>query len=327
MIVTDHHELGASLPDATAVINPKLLDSRDHPLADLPGVGVAYKLAEALYERARRPGDATRHLRPGRAGHRGRPGAPDAATPATCSSAGWLHCAARSGRAWSRLLEKAELDPTWLSEEHIGFVLGPRLNVAGRLADANTCVDAADDKRHRPRPHPRRRPGGVERPAQAAVQPGAEQGAETQIARDPALLEGGALVPGQPGLARRHHRHRCEPAGGEIWQACCPHLIPAGRGGACLGPVGARGEHHRRADCARRAAGQLRRPPDGRGLRHRPGTDPRAAPRARRTTAAMQADAHVEAGLRIYGILPLAESSRRRTTWAGWRRSVPATRR
>ena len=62
MIITDHHELGASLPDATAIINPKLLPSREHPLADLPGVGVAYKLAEALYERARRPRDASRHL-------------------------------------------------------------------------------------------------------------------------------------------------------------------------------------------------------------------------------------------------------------------------
>ncbi len=62
VIITDHHELGASLPDATAVINPKLLETRDHPLADLPGVGVAYKLAEALYERARRPVDVTRAL-------------------------------------------------------------------------------------------------------------------------------------------------------------------------------------------------------------------------------------------------------------------------
>ncbi len=60
-IVTDHHALGVSLPDAVAVITPRRLPA-EHPLADLPGVGVAYKLAEALYERARRPADAARLL-------------------------------------------------------------------------------------------------------------------------------------------------------------------------------------------------------------------------------------------------------------------------
>ena len=101
VVVTDHHELGASLPDATAVINPKLLPSREHPLADLPGVGVAYKLAEALYERARRPG-----TRPGASTWSRwaswRTWRSSAATPATCSSAGWLRSGVPSGRAWLR---------------------------------------------------------------------------------------------------------------------------------------------------------------------------------------------------------------------------------
>ncbi|MEO5887452.1 MAG: DHH family phosphoesterase, partial [Anaerolineales bacterium] len=47
VVVTDHHDLGETLPNASAVINPKLLPE-DHPLANLAGVGVAYKLAEAL---------------------------------------------------------------------------------------------------------------------------------------------------------------------------------------------------------------------------------------------------------------------------------------
>ncbi len=47
VIVTDHHDLGDKLPNAKAIVNPKLL-SKDHPLANLAGVGVAYKLAEAL---------------------------------------------------------------------------------------------------------------------------------------------------------------------------------------------------------------------------------------------------------------------------------------
>ena len=47
VVVTDHHELGETLPNARAIINPKLLP-QEHPLKNLAGVGVAYKLAEAL---------------------------------------------------------------------------------------------------------------------------------------------------------------------------------------------------------------------------------------------------------------------------------------
>lgn len=47
MIITDHHSLGPELPTAVAVVNPKRADNRypDHMLA---GVGIAYKLAQAL---------------------------------------------------------------------------------------------------------------------------------------------------------------------------------------------------------------------------------------------------------------------------------------
>ncbi|MEJ5200296.1 MAG: DHH family phosphoesterase, partial [Anaerolineae bacterium] len=58
-IITDHHDPPAVLPDAYALVNPKLAadgnekdtnDSRDEKsFATLPGVGVAYKLAEELY--------------------------------------------------------------------------------------------------------------------------------------------------------------------------------------------------------------------------------------------------------------------------------------
>ncbi len=39
------------------------------------------------------------------------------------------------------MMEMAELDPAALNEEHIGFVLGPRLNALGRLGDANPSVE------------------------------------------------------------------------------------------------------------------------------------------------------------------------------------------
>ena len=39
------------------------------------------------------------------------------------------------------MMELAELNPANLTEEHIGFVLGPRLNALGRLGDANPAVE------------------------------------------------------------------------------------------------------------------------------------------------------------------------------------------
>ncbi len=50
MIITDHHTLGPLLPPAVAVINPKRLDS-EYPEEELAGVGIAYKLAQALKQK------------------------------------------------------------------------------------------------------------------------------------------------------------------------------------------------------------------------------------------------------------------------------------
>ncbi len=49
-IVTDHHTLPPSRPPVVALVNPRYLPP-EHPLADLSGVAVAYKLVEALYDR------------------------------------------------------------------------------------------------------------------------------------------------------------------------------------------------------------------------------------------------------------------------------------
>jgi single-stranded-DNA-specific exonuclease len=50
LIITDHHEPDAVLPDAVAVINPKRHDC-DYPDKNLAGVGVALKLVQALCQR------------------------------------------------------------------------------------------------------------------------------------------------------------------------------------------------------------------------------------------------------------------------------------
>lgn len=47
-IITDHHETEDTLPDAIAILNPKRRDAPCEKLNNLAGVGVAFKLAEAL---------------------------------------------------------------------------------------------------------------------------------------------------------------------------------------------------------------------------------------------------------------------------------------
>ncbi|AIE73006.1 MULTISPECIES: single-stranded-DNA-specific exonuclease RecJ [unclassified Synechocystis] len=49
VIVTDHHTLPDDRPEVVAIINPRYF-ADDHPLFNLSGVAVAFKLVEALYE-------------------------------------------------------------------------------------------------------------------------------------------------------------------------------------------------------------------------------------------------------------------------------------
>ncbi|MBE9062360.1 single-stranded-DNA-specific exonuclease RecJ [cf. Phormidesmis sp. LEGE 11477] len=49
VIVSDHHTLPDARPDVVAIVNPRALP-REHSMANLSGVAVAYKLVEALYE-------------------------------------------------------------------------------------------------------------------------------------------------------------------------------------------------------------------------------------------------------------------------------------
>ncbi|MDP8206477.1 MAG: single-stranded-DNA-specific exonuclease RecJ [Candidatus Electryonea clarkiae] len=47
MIISDHHQPGDVIPYAKAVVNPKVLGNK-YPFTELAGVGVAYKLAQAV---------------------------------------------------------------------------------------------------------------------------------------------------------------------------------------------------------------------------------------------------------------------------------------
>ena len=140
VIITDHHDLGEILPNAKAIINPKLVP-REHPLANLAGVGVAYKLAEELLAFSDQPAAVSDSLL-------------DLVALGLIADVALLKGETRSLaqkgiralRNTQRLGLKviAELSGTnleTLTEETIGFSFAPRLNALGRLSDANPAVE------------------------------------------------------------------------------------------------------------------------------------------------------------------------------------------
>jgi len=139
VIVTNHHTLPAQLPDARAVVNPQMLDAQ-HPLHTLPGVGVAYKLAEALYAKRGIPAAAENLLDLVALGI-----VADVAVQ-RADTRYLLQLGLTALRQTQRLglqvlMKTADVEPAWLDEGHIGFAIGPRLNALGRLADANAAVE------------------------------------------------------------------------------------------------------------------------------------------------------------------------------------------
>lgn len=138
VVVTDHHELGPELPTAEAVINPKRLPE-GHPCRMLPGVGTAYLVARRLLRTLERPPEeADRWL--------------DLVAVGIIADVVPLTGANRvlARRGLERLgsqpcpglaaLMAASGVKGAVTEEEVAFQLVPRLNSAGRLADAGLGV-------------------------------------------------------------------------------------------------------------------------------------------------------------------------------------------
>ena len=195
VIITDHHVLPQDLPDAFALIDPKR-GSANHPLSGLPGVGVAYELAQALFERMDRSGEAEEHLDLVALG----------IVADLALQIGDVRYLLQRGLARLRrpqrlglqiMMEMAEIDPPGLTEEHIGFELAPRMNALGRLGDANQSVEFLTTRdKGRARILATQLEGLN---AQRKLITGQVfQAAQAQIETDPELLRDAALVLSQP---------------------------------------------------------------------------------------------------------------------------------
>lgn len=161
VIVTDHHNVAPVQPPAVAVINPKrlLMDFPDeyenyilkpgspqrgkiYPFLDLPGVGVAFKLIQALQTRldGLAPGQEKWLLDLVALGT-----VCDVVTlvDENRTHVYWgLKVLARTRRPGLKaLMAVAGVEPDKVNARHLGFGLGPRMNAAGRLETAQHALD------------------------------------------------------------------------------------------------------------------------------------------------------------------------------------------
>ncbi|MBI5958522.1 MAG: single-stranded-DNA-specific exonuclease RecJ [Chloroflexi bacterium] len=150
MIVTDHHSVGDPLPPALAVIDPKidtkmrLEEGRDggYPEDMLAGVGVAYKLADALFraeeQQSRRRlnfklEDLLDLVALGTVADLAPLDRPEN-RELVRRGLEILNRAQRPGIY--ELAQVAHVEPGKINTTSIGFMLAPRINAAGRLGDA-----------------------------------------------------------------------------------------------------------------------------------------------------------------------------------------------
>ena len=167
VIVTDHHHISEKIPDALAVINPNQSDCK-YPFKELAGVGVAFKLAQALIKNLQAKKPKSYNLIP--------PGFEKwlldlvaLGTVADCVNLtgenrtlvkyGLLVINKTKRIGIKKLISKAGLkirengnvvEKKVIDTNAISFILAPRLNAAGRMDHANTsyqllCSDSEDE--------------------------------------------------------------------------------------------------------------------------------------------------------------------------------------
>jgi single-stranded-DNA-specific exonuclease len=138
VIITDHHRPGDDLPPAEAVLNP-LLPGSGYPDKTLAGVGVVYKLIQALFEGTEKSVHLPHYLK--------------LVSIGTIADVAELRGENRllvkfglkslediSNPGLKCLVETCGLKKKSVSEADVGFRIGPRINAAGRMETADLAL-------------------------------------------------------------------------------------------------------------------------------------------------------------------------------------------
>ncbi|MFZ5365307.1 MAG: single-stranded-DNA-specific exonuclease RecJ [Patescibacteria group bacterium] len=156
VVVTDHHQVPPEIPMANAVIDPKV-EGEVYPEKNLAGAGIAYKLACALLDYQKKNNDIEideKKLNE-HGGHEGFKKwlldlvaigtvadiAPLIGENRTLVKYGLIVLGKTRRPGLKELFNQSGVDPSKIDTQTIGFIIGPRLNAAGRLKHANIAFD------------------------------------------------------------------------------------------------------------------------------------------------------------------------------------------
>ena len=148
LIITDHHHIGESLPDAACLVHPRLPGS-DYPFGELCGVGVAFKLAWSICQKL---GDGKKASPRMREFLKSAVGLTAIGTVADVVPLvdenrvivryGLQSLKDHPSLGLQALMKVAQLDESKaLRADDIGFGIAPRINAAGRLGQARLAVE------------------------------------------------------------------------------------------------------------------------------------------------------------------------------------------
>ncbi|HZG87007.1 single-stranded-DNA-specific exonuclease RecJ [Paenibacillus sp.] len=133
LIVTDHHEPPERLPDALAVVNPKQPGCA-YPFKGLAGVGVAFKLAQALLGRV--PEELAEWAALGTVADL----MPLTDENRSIVKLGLQRLRTKPPVGFAALLRVSGVEQHEVTSHTIGFGLAPRINAVGRLESADDAV-------------------------------------------------------------------------------------------------------------------------------------------------------------------------------------------
>ncbi|AIF43328.1 single-stranded-DNA-specific exonuclease RecJ [Virgibacillus sp. SK37] len=131
LIITDHHEVQEKMPDAYAVIHPKC--SPDYAFPELAGVGVAFKFAEHLL------GYFPSHLLEFVAIGTIADMVPLVSENRILAFHGLKSLTTTTNPGIKALKGRCNIEGN-VTEEDVGFLIGPRINAVGRLQNADLAV-------------------------------------------------------------------------------------------------------------------------------------------------------------------------------------------